>query len=925
MDSSTRDVTRRGFLKGTGAFAAAASLLGVASIAAPQQVFADTGERMNAADEGTVGEVFGHCRMCMLCGSCSFTATTKDGVVVNIEGDPDRKTNAGTLCPRGKGAIMNLYNPYRIKAPMKRTNPEKGMDVDPGWVEISWDEAISIAAEKVGGCLATDPRTLLHLYSFAAYESSHATLGQGTWAHMLGANVSQVKGQMCAIHYGGMYTMCAVPTVNYDGRYSEYVVVMGKSLGYDNGYAGGDARTFASNVHNGRKYVVVGPRATMEASRGEWVSCKINTELALVYAWLHEMLYEFDKGFDEPFVKSRTNCPYLIGPDGEYVRNSDDKPLIWDAADSTAKPMDDETLTDPALTGSYTVNGVACRPSFELIKEALVDFTPEWAEGITTVPADKIREIASELVSHARFGATIEIDGETLPFRPACLVIGRGCTNQQTGTLIDIWSRVLNMFLGNVGLPGGVLGTTYTSYYENADNTVEPMGEAVTCTQTPTWPPNSLDYADYFPHKHSTQTFLWRTLQDPEKYGITYKPSVMFVSAANPVVGSDDADLVIDGIKKFDYVIYQACYHMDEMAMMSDLLLPEHANLEQHTCHLFPGNECSGTSPDGDDFVKANHVVVVRKGVKPLYNTKDGNDQLMEMFYKMGMGPVWNGLVDSLGSIGFVVFNSIGMWPKCGVAFDNPEVMLDPNKEYTAEEMFDINLKSAFGPDKGLDYLDEKKTLVYSTPKNGADLYATHRQQTIRFQAYLMSQKHSGDVLVPGLRALPVDIGDLIKIPLDELERRYQPVPYYPDNLVIDNEPPEYTLRAFTYRQPLFMFRLGSMDQDPLRRDYAEKYVNDSNAVLIHPDTAAENGIAQGDRVKIESPYGHTFARAQLTQTVRPDSVGIGGMRGRKTAQMGVDLLEDTNYNDLLCGDFGHIDPLDGAEMIAVNVKVTKA
>jgi len=42
---------------------------------------------------------------------------------------------------------MALYNPYRIKAPMIRTNPEKGLDVDPKWKEVTWDEALDYAAE----------------------------------------------------------------------------------------------------------------------------------------------------------------------------------------------------------------------------------------------------------------------------------------------------------------------------------------------------------------------------------------------------------------------------------------------------------------------------------------------------------------------------------------------------------------------------------------------------------------------------------------------------------------------------------------------------------------------------------------------------------------------------------------------------------
>lgn len=917
-------MSRRAFAVGASAAGLAAALAKAMGVK-PQRAFAEAAKG-NAANEGAFGEVFGHCRMCMLCGSCSFIGTVKDGVVVNIEGDPKRMTNAGGLCPRGKSAIMNLYNPYRLKAPMKRTNPEKGMEVDPGWVEITWDEALNATAAAIGGCLATDPRTLVHLYSFAAYESSHATMGQGTWGHILGTpNVTAVKGQMCAIHYGGMYTMSAAPTVNYDGKYDEYVVVMGKSLGYDNGYGGGDARTFANVVRRGGKFVVVGPRATMEASRGEWVSCKPATELALVYAWLHEMLWELDPGIDVPFVKNRTNSPYLIGPDGLYITDEEGKPYLWDLADGQAKVFDDPTLEDPALEGSFEVNGVTGVPGLELVKNAVKDCTAEWASELTTVPASTIKRIIAELVEHSHFGSTITIDGVEMPFRPACLVIGRGCTNQQVGTLIDIWSREINILLGNAGYPGGIMSTMRTDYFVNPVNgTIEPFGEAATMAAPPTWPPQALDYSDYFPHKHSTQTFMWHTLADPQRYGIDYTPRVMVSSAANPIVGSDDAELVIEGLKKFETVIYQACYHMDEMAMMSDYLLPEHAALEQHTCHHFPGNECSSTAEE-EGFEEADHMVVVRKGIKPMYNTMDGNDQLIEIFDRMGMLQVWNGMIDMLGAIGFVIFNSINMFPAGGVPFKDPRFMLDLNTKYTAEEMFDLNLKSQFGEDKGLDYLDKERMIPFSIVR-GKDNYTSYRNSSVRFQVYLESQLRSGRVLVPALREFPVDMGDILGIDLDELERRFQPIPHFPEakHLVIENEPAEFDLRAVIYRQPLFMFRMASMDQDPIRRDYADRYLPDSNSVLIHPDSAAAKGIADGDRVLVSSPYGHTEATARLTQTIRPDSVAIGGMRGRKTSRMGEALLHDANSNELLSGDFGHTDPLDAAEIIQVNVKIEK-
>ena len=413
----------------------------------------------NAANEGEKESVYGYCSMCMAIGNCNFVASMKDGVVVNVEGDPARATNDGTLCPRGKGMIMNLYNPHRIKAPMKRTNPEKGVDVDPGWVEISWEEAIDIAAEKIQAVLDDDPRKLVNFFGFAAYEAASAAFGLGVWAHLLGTpNIVSTNGEMCDLHYGGLFTFDSFPTVNYDSLRTEYVVMLGRGLGADYGDSGGGARSFGQNLRTKHtKYVFVAPRASMESSRGEWIPARQGYDLALVYSWLHCMLYEIDNGFDKEFVTNRTNAPYLIDADGNYVVNDDGKPMLWDKKSDSAKAWDDPTLGEPALEGKHKVNGKSCTVAFQLFKESLKDFTPEWAEPLTDVPAAKIREIVNDLVAHAHFGETIEIEGKKVPFRPACVLIGRGDTNQEDGTLTDIFSRVLNILLGNIGVPGGLL------------------------------------------------------------------------------------------------------------------------------------------------------------------------------------------------------------------------------------------------------------------------------------------------------------------------------------------------------------------------------------------------------------------------------------------------------------------------------------
>ena len=55
----------------------------------------------------------------------------------------------GKVCVKAYGLIQKTYNPNRLKQPMKRTNPKKGKGEDPGFVPISWDEALDIVSGKL--------------------------------------------------------------------------------------------------------------------------------------------------------------------------------------------------------------------------------------------------------------------------------------------------------------------------------------------------------------------------------------------------------------------------------------------------------------------------------------------------------------------------------------------------------------------------------------------------------------------------------------------------------------------------------------------------------------------------------------------------------------------------------------------------------
>src|SRR3990170_2087305 len=98
------------------------------------------------------------CEMCK--GDCGILVHRVDGVIVDIKGDPDCPNSRGKNCAKSIAGIMQLYDPNRVKTPLKRTNPEKGLGIDPGWVRISWDEALDILKEKLTKIRKEDPRKL---------------------------------------------------------------------------------------------------------------------------------------------------------------------------------------------------------------------------------------------------------------------------------------------------------------------------------------------------------------------------------------------------------------------------------------------------------------------------------------------------------------------------------------------------------------------------------------------------------------------------------------------------------------------------------------------------------------------------------------------------------------------------------------------
>lgn len=87
----------------------------------------------------------------------------RDGRLVHLSGNPDDlasgnpfdPADGGRICVKAHSAIRTLYDPDRLKFPMKRTHPKKGIGVDPGLVKISCDEAIQTVADRFNDLIST--------------------------------------------------------------------------------------------------------------------------------------------------------------------------------------------------------------------------------------------------------------------------------------------------------------------------------------------------------------------------------------------------------------------------------------------------------------------------------------------------------------------------------------------------------------------------------------------------------------------------------------------------------------------------------------------------------------------------------------------------------------------------------------------------
>jgi len=852
--------------------------------------------------------------MC-LPNECGILVHLKDGVVVEVKGDPDCPTNRGRLCVRGAlCSIPGLYSPFRLKRPLKRTNPRKGLDEDPGWQEIGWEEALEQVGKTLRVIRAEDPRKLVFVEGWGTCDG---LLGREIWLKRPAGNLEYGSifasaagtpnhvgshGPQCSIHYSSNLVHGAYPEQIADLQYCNYLIAIGRTVG-PNSASTAATKRFLNAIDRGMQLVVIDPRCSVEASKASrWIPIRPGTELALALSMVHGILYEVRK-FDEWFVKNRTNGPYLIGEDGLYFRDpTSGKPMIWDEKDARAKVFSDESLTEPALDGQYTVLGQTVKPAFSLIRQGMKPYTPEWAEGITTIPAQLIRTITREFVDHAQIGSTVEIDGYRFPFRPAQFsTSGRGAVNHKNGTLFDLTGKMINMLVGAVEVPGGFTGgirpANPDSLRPDEDGVVTPILEAI--GHAFKFPPDRIDGSEFFPLKHSTPNIMARNILDPSKYHLNYDVEMVLMAGANPVRSTSDPQEYVEAFRKVPLVVSIAA-QMDESTVLSDIVFPHSHFLEKKGIRIFrPALQSI------DDELRGIEVILGREPVPALYDTRSSDDILLDLADRGGFLTGSGGVNDLLNEVYRL----------------QEKHRLDLKIKYTLEEITDRIIRNMFGDEQDYAGLMKKGSLHrYAVKGKKAYNYYYWPENQTRHPIYFNRLKETGDLLKRNLQAHG------IKHPAfedqSEFFKFYQAVPFWVPTLESE-APAEYDLYAINWKTNFRIHGTGSNMENAWLQELRE---NDpyETFVLVNSLTARKKGLQDGDAIRIESQYGKTEGRVKVTELIHPEVIGIpGNYGGRSTSFLNPVHSDAAWFNELLSSKEEHaLDPITAGMEIAPRVRV---
>jgi anaerobic selenocysteine-containing dehydrogenase len=855
---------------------------------------------------------------CYMCACrCGIRVTLRDGEVRYIQGNPDHPLNKGIICAKGSSGIMKQYSPARLTKPLRRKpGADRG---DAQFEEISWDEAFDMLEERLGHLRETDPKKFA---MFTGRDQMQAMTG--LFAKQYGTPNYAAHGGFCSVNLaaGMIYTMGGSfwEFGGPDLERAKLFVMIGTAEDHHSNPMKMELSKFK---RNGGRFISINPvRTGYSAIADEWVPIKPGTDGALFLALIHEII---KTGlYDRDFLVQYTNSAELVNMDensteyGMFLRFEVPKEegcfdpqnkLWWDR--DLNKPISTHTPgADPFLMGEFQLaDGTPVKPAFQLLKERVEEYTPEWAEDITGIPAETIKRLAHEMGITAR-DEKIELpiawtdvwdnEHESVTGNPVAFHAMRGLAAHSNGFQTIRAMSILMSILGTIDRPGGFRHkapfprpippcpknpTSPDDVQPNTPLNGMPLG----------WPadpddlfvdengePVRIDKAFSWEHPLSVHGMMQNVITNAHR-GDPYSIDTLFLFMANMAWNSSmNTDKVREmlndkddnGEYKIPFLVVADAFQSETVAF-ADLVLPDTTYLERHDVMSMldrPISEYDGpvdsvripvVPPTAD--CKPFQEVLLELGSRlklPAFTTEDGKRKFRDY-----PDFVTNFETAPGSGIGFLA----GWRGKGGEKHMRGEP--NPNQWKMYEEnncVFHYELPKSYQYMRNwnqgyLQWAQGNGLTRYDEPIN-CHIYSEVLQ---KFRLAAQDKNPGGRVPPQRLRK--------------RIETHFDPLPFYSEPIESQlTDKHTYPLNAITQR-PMAMYHSWDSQNAWLRQIHTYNYL------YLHPTTAKAAGIEDESWMWVESMHGKVRCLSRYSEAVEPGTVWTWNAIGKASGAWNLD------------------------------------
>ena len=467
------ELSRRSFFKSGLAFGASAAAAATAS--------AETAHAEAPYKLRNVKEVTNIC--CYCSGGCGTICSSRDGELINLEGDPDHPVNLGGLCPKG-AAMWGLRNVVTAdrKAKLHPDRPLYPMVRRPGkkeWERLSWDEAVNEIARHIKTTRdATfvekeDGITVNRCDGISSFGAAQLNNEEGwlvqKFARSMGilsidnqtrvCHSSTVAGLAPSFGRGSMTSHWC------DFANSDVIMSIGSNNVENHPLS---SRWVERAQDKGAKWIVVDPRYSRSAAQADiYARIRPGTDIAF-YGGLIRYIIE-NKLYQKEYILHYTNAACILRPDFKFNEETGlfsgwdpetkrydnetwgydvDKKVGWDTTPGSAfswvndpdvpkfKTPDlkvlkrDMTLTDPNCV-------------LNVMRRHYARYTPEMVHRVTGMDMDVMKKVWDTFASTGR------------PDKAGSILYALGQTQHSYGSQNCRAMCVVQLLLGNIGIAGG--------------------------------------------------------------------------------------------------------------------------------------------------------------------------------------------------------------------------------------------------------------------------------------------------------------------------------------------------------------------------------------------------------------------------------------------------------------------------------------